>query len=421
MKKILLILIIISFLIFNNSLIHAQGYFSFWQSLNFSAQYNQPWKFQLYTPGYFSSFIPISYYGQQWGVQSNISGNFGSFNFIPQSLSSRVRLSSESSSSFMPNSPAITSFGSIPNNFSYAPSINGLGYLPMGNPPLGASVYYPPQYQEPYYSTLPFPTSDPTYLPQPHPYAETDQPFSEGKEYKNMAVPARAQTIFFDDFTGSEGASLNGRVPPGGGGTWAVEFGSAVISDNRARILDQAGPPPYEFPECAEAEPPPHCFDFSPLSGRIRLILDTPVTTSHRLQITVVDYFPGAENVDIRAEETPSGLGVWRVAFDRAVGIIVPQIGTPSFIVILPLSKMQPGTYAVTVRDVDFSTQTFAVDVSATFSSGGGVSATAADLYFDGFPLFTVGAVAAVMVDAFEETPTDDVLIDDVRLALALT
>ena len=288
----------------------------------------------------------------------------------------------------------------------------------MGNPPQGDSVYYPPQYPEPYYSTLPYPTSYPTYLPQPHQYAEKDQPFSEGKEYKNVAVPARAQTIFFDDFTGSEGTSLNGRVPPGGGGTWA---GSAVISDNSARILDQAGPPLDEFPECAEAEPPPYCFDFSSMSGRIRLILDTPVTTNHRFQITVVDYVPGAENVDIRAEETPSGLGVWRVAFDRAVGIIVPQIGTPSFVVILPLSEMQAGTYAVTVRDVDFSTQTFAVDVSATFSNGGGVSATAVDLYFDGFPLYTVGAVAAVMVDIFEETATDGVLIDDVQFAPAMT
>jgi hypothetical protein len=235
-----------------------------------------------------------------------------------------------------------------------------------------------------------------------------------------LAVPSWAQTLFFDDFTGPEGASLDGRVPPGGGGTWTVEFGSAVISDNRARILDQVSPPPGQFPECDEPEPPPHCFP-PPMPGRIRLILDTPVTTSHRFQITVVDYVPSAESVDIRAEETPFGFGVWRVAFDRAVGIIVPQVGDPSFVVVLPLSEMQPGTYAVTFRDVNFSAQTFAVDVSATFSSGGGVSATAAGLHFDLFPLFTVGGVAAVTVEAFQETPTDGVLIDDVRLALVPT
>jgi len=133
MKKILLILTIIStFLTFHNSIIHAQGYFSFWQYPNFYGQYGQQYGVQPFASGYFQSFNPIGQYGQQW---------FGSFNSIPQSYTSQLRLSSESSPSFMFNSsPAISSFESIPNNFSYAPSINGFGYQSIGN--WGSSFYY---------------------------------------------------------------------------------------------------------------------------------------------------------------------------------------------------------------------------------------------------------------------------------------
>ena len=110
MKKLGIIAIIIVFSIFSSSIIHAQGNFPFWQYPNFYGQY-----------------------GQQWGVQPYIPGNFGSYNSIPQPWSSQLRLSSESPSNLIFNSfPAISPFGNMLNNFSYTPSMNGFGYQSNG-------------------------------------------------------------------------------------------------------------------------------------------------------------------------------------------------------------------------------------------------------------------------------------------------
>src|SRR5438270_10704975 len=105
-----------------------------------------------------------------------------------------------------------------------------------------------------------------------------------------ITIPAWSQAVFFDDFTVADGTSLDGRVLPGG--SWTAVLGSAVVFDNHARILDQIDNP-----------------DLLPMPGRIRLTLDTPVTTGHRFQITAVDYIPGAKELDIRSEETPGGIG----------------------------------------------------------------------------------------------------------------
>jgi hypothetical protein len=163
MKKLAIITMISVFLLFSNSIIHAQGFTPFWQFPNFPGQYGQQWGFQPYTPGYFSSYNPIGQYGQQWGFQPYTPGYFSSFNSIPQPWSSQLRLSSESSPGFMFNSsPAIPSFAGMPNNLSYAPSINGFGYQSMGNwgspflylPPLPSNYYNPVggRPQGPFYS-----------------------------------------------------------------------------------------------------------------------------------------------------------------------------------------------------------------------------------------------------------------------------
>lgn len=142
MRKLVIIAMISVFLTFSNSIIHAQGFPSPRQFPNFSYQYGQPWGFQPYAPGYFSSINSIGQYGQPWGFQPYIPGNFGSFNSIPQPWSSQVRLSSQSQPNFMFNSaPVIPYFGGAPNNF-YAPPINNNGwYAPPNN---GYSPFYAP-------------------------------------------------------------------------------------------------------------------------------------------------------------------------------------------------------------------------------------------------------------------------------------
>ncbi|MGA1839659.1 MAG: hypothetical protein ACMUIU_03455 [bacterium] len=107
MKKLAIAAIISVFLIFNSSIILAQGFPLPWQLPNFYGQYNQPWGFQQYTPGYSSLFNPISQYGQQWGFQSYVPGYSGSFNSVLQPWSQQQRFSSRSSSQLLLNSEPI--------------------------------------------------------------------------------------------------------------------------------------------------------------------------------------------------------------------------------------------------------------------------------------------------------------------------
>jgi hypothetical protein len=218
-----------------------------------------------------------------------------------------------------------------------------------------------------------------------------------------MSLSASGQVIFFDDFGTVPGLPLAGHVPPGGGGVWSVERGSGATSNYRANIRA------HILQDSANDD------------AQVRLTLATPITSSHQFQIRVVNYVPGAENVDIRAEDAPFNFTAWRVAFDRAVGLIVPRVNSgpfdPAFVTILPLSAMQPGDYTVTVREVDFASQSFTLDVTAMFNDGGGVSVTRSGLFFDPFPIITVSAVGAVAISVFEETVTDGALIDDVRFS----
>ena len=107
MKKLAIVTMIIVFLIFNSSIILAQGFPNPWQLPNFYGQYNQPLGFQQYTPGYSLLFNPISQYGQQWGFQSYFPGYSGSVNSILQPWSQQQRFSSGSSSQLLLNSEPI--------------------------------------------------------------------------------------------------------------------------------------------------------------------------------------------------------------------------------------------------------------------------------------------------------------------------
>ncbi len=158
MKKLLLVIIVISiFLIINNSIIRAQGYLLPWQSPHSFGQYGQPWGFQPFMPGYFGSYNPIS---QPWSSPQRFSNESLPGFSIPQSWSSRPRFSAEPSSYYIP----------------YSQPRYGLGY---DYPPRGSagsySLFSPPSFSSPYPSPytyrypgvgMPNPFYNPYFTPQ---------------------------------------------------------------------------------------------------------------------------------------------------------------------------------------------------------------------------------------------------------------